>query len=87
MAADAKLAAAFVEGKGRLNSSEVVAMWVEQQPDRILFRGMNSGGFFRARQMPPNAELQIRAPHGPLGRVKKTDEMSGMRFSPAVRHR
>jgi hypothetical protein len=77
-----KVAKAFVEGKGWIQSSEVLAMWIEQQPERIVFHGLDSGGNFRPSQMPANSEITVRGNAGPLGKVKKTNDQYGMRLTP-----
>lgn len=73
---------AFTDAGRALASRELLEMWVDKAPHRVLFASINSDEVFGPTKMPPGGEVDVRSPSGGkrLGRITKLQGPFAMRL-------
>ena len=75
------LVTAHPDGRNMIQGRDMLQMWVDNAPDRLVFVSLTAGDQFRQNQMPPKARLEVRGNGGSIGRITKISERGGIRLS------
>lgn len=71
---------AHPDGKNMIQGRDVLQMWVDKAPDRLVFVSLSAGDAFRHHQMPPKAQIEVRGQGGRIGTITKISERGSIKL-------